>query len=98
MKMGNWNRSFTVVQECKIDGKTTANNIVATLTTCSAIKTGVDPARTAAKRVDSHSLQAAMDHDVVAGRDDPKLPIAAGSSSSSSQNREDMCYNHPVCT
>ena len=94
--MGNWNRSFTVVQECKIDGNTTANNIVATLT--SANKTDADPARNAAKRVDSHSLKAAMDHDAVAGRDDPELPVAAGSSSSSSQNKEDMWYNHPLCT
>ena len=48
MKMGNWNRSFTVVQECKIDGNTAANNIVATLT--SANKTDADPARNAAKK------------------------------------------------
>ena len=48
MKMGNWNRSFTVVLECKIDGNTAANNIVATLTT--ANKTDADPARNAAKK------------------------------------------------
>ena len=48
MKMGNWNRSFTVVQECKIDGNTAANNIVATLT--SANKTDADPARNEAKK------------------------------------------------
>ena len=48
MNMGNWNRSFTVVQECKIDGNTAANNIVATLT--SANKTDADPARNAAKK------------------------------------------------
>ena len=48
MKMGNWNRSFTVVQECKIDGNTAANNIVATLS--SANKTDADPARNAAKK------------------------------------------------
>ena len=47
MKMGNWNRSFTVVQECKIDGNTAANIIVATLT--SANKTDADQARNAAK-------------------------------------------------
>ena len=48
MNMGNWNRSFRVVQECKIDGNTAANNIVATLT--SANKTDADPARNAAKK------------------------------------------------